>query len=195
MSVPKTVTSYYKVRKGDTWAGVARKNGASINDIKKWNGIKNNSLIAGKSLKIQKIEYVQIEEKVELPEPELPVVLIDSTYTASLIDGYMKKIVRDESTLPIVRIAATDGDDEDRRSSSDDSKIIYHKVKIGETITQIASRYNVSKKDIVTWNKLSSSMAKVGQRLLIILPDQSDESNVVSSREATAHRAILSSSN
>lgn len=35
VSVPKTVTSYYKVRKGDTWAGgVARKNGASINDIK-----------------------------------------------------------------------------------------------------------------------------------------------------------------
>jgi len=194
VSVPKTTTTYYKVKKGDTWAGVARKNGASVTDIKKWNGIKNNSLIAGKSLKIEKIEYVQIEEKVELPEPELPVVLIDSTYTAGLIDVYMKKIVRDESTLPIVRIATTDSEDEDRRSSADDSKIIYHKVKIGETITQIALQYNVSKKDIITWNNLSSNMARVGQRLLIILPDQ-PESGVVNTREATAHKEILSSNN
>lgn len=47
---------------------------------------------------------------------------------------------------------------------------VYHKVKIGETITQIATRYNVSKDDIITWNNLSSGMAKVRQRLLIYVP-------------------------
>ena len=47
--------------------------------------------------------------------------------------------------------------------------------RIGETITQIASRYNVTKKEIITWNKLSSNVAKVGQRLLIILPDSRTE--------------------
>jgi len=195
VSVPKTVTTYYKIRKGDTWTGVARKNGASVNDIKRWNGIRNNSLIAGKSLKIQKTEYIQIEEKIELPEPELSAVLIDSTYTADLIDGYMKKIVRDESTLPIVRIATTDPEEGERRTVSDDTRIIYHKVKIGETITQIASRYNVSKKDIISWNKLSSNMAKVGQRLLIVLPEQSETGIMRNGAEATAHKAFLSVGN
>lgn len=173
VSVPKTTVSYYKVKKGDTWAGVAKKNNATIADIKRWNNIKNNNLIAGKSLKIEKVEYIQIQETIKLPEPQLPVVLLDSEYCADLIGSYLNKMERDQSTLPLIRIASTDSgeqEDSDRRSSND-NKIIYHKVKIGETISQIAARYNVSKKDIITWNKLSSNMAKVGQRLLIHLPD------------------------
>jgi len=174
VSVPKTVTSYYKVRKGDTWAGIAKKHNATIADIKRWNNIKSNSLIAGKQLKIEKTEYIEIQETVKLPEPQLPVVLIDPAYCAELIDNYLSKMERDESTLPLIRIASTDTEEEnesERRGSSDDKKIIYHKVRIGETISQIATRYNVSKKDIITWNNLSSSMAKVGQRLLILLPE------------------------
>lgn len=174
VSVPKTVVAYYKVKKGDTWSGVAQKNNATIADIKKWNNIKKNSLIAGKSLKIEKVEYIQIEEAIKLSQPQLPVVLIDSTYCADLIGGYLNKIEREGSTLPLIRIASvddSDGPDTSGRRNPNDNKIIYHKVKIGETISQIAARYNVSKKDIITWNKLSSNMAKVGQRLLILLPD------------------------
>jgi len=192
VSVPKTTTSYYTIKRGDTWAGIARKNGVSMTNLKQWNG-NSSKLIAGKSLKVQKTEYIQVEEKIELPEPEMPIVLIDSTYTADIIDGYLKKMVRDESTMPIVRIATTDDDEDNRsRSATNDSNIIYHKVKIGETITQIATRYNVSKKDIITWNKLRSEMAKVGQRLLIILPDQPQSNTLNNSREATAHEKILS---
>ncbi|MDU1890007.1 MAG: LysM peptidoglycan-binding domain-containing protein [Dysgonomonas sp.] len=181
VSVPQTVTSYYKVRKGDTWAKIAKKNGASVADIKRWNNIKSNNLIAGKSLKIEKIEYVQIEEPVKLPEPQQTVVYIDSTYTVDIIDNYIKNIDRDEASLPRIHISATDSDSDaevSERRQADDNKIIYHKVKIGETINQIAARYNVSKKDIVTWNKLSSNMAKVGQRLLILLPENNNESNI-----------------
>ncbi|MBD8389702.1 LysM peptidoglycan-binding domain-containing protein [Dysgonomonas sp. BGC7] len=174
VAVPKTTVSYYKVRRGDTWAGIAKKNKASIADIKSWNNIKSNKLIAGTSLKIQKTEYVEIQEAVKLPEPQLSVVLIDSTYTADVINNYVKNIVRDESSLPLVRISPTDGDEQQERNRMDDTKIIYHKVKIGETMTQIASRYNVSKKDIMSWNKLSSNIAKVGQRLLILLPDRQE---------------------
>lgn len=175
VTVPKTVTSYYKIKKGDTWAGIAKKNGTTVTELKQNNKVK--SLIAGKQLKIEKIVYEEIQEAIKLPEPQLPVVLIDSTYSANLIDSYLRKMERDESTLPLIRIASADSDEENQtehRSSSDDKKIIYHKVKIGETISQIAARYNVSKKDIISWNKLSSSMAKVGQRLLILLPESGD---------------------
>jgi len=175
----KTVTTYYKVRKGDTWAGVAKKNGATIAQIKKWNNIRNNRLIAGTSLKIQKTEYVQIVEEVaqKLSEPVLPTVEIDSTFTAALFDTYLRKVEtqRDESTLPRVRISSNEEDNAEQTNG--DSRIIYHKVKIGETISQIATRYNVTKKDIMGWNKLSGNMAKVGQRLLIILPEGSDSLN------------------
>jgi membrane-bound lytic murein transglycosylase D len=177
----RTITTYYKVRKGDTWAGVAGKNGATIDQIKKWNNIGNNKLIAGSSLKIQKTEYVQVVEEIavqnKLSEPVLPTVVIDSAFTASLFDTYLKKVEteRDESTLPRVRISS--GEEDNGEHGNGDSGIIYHKVKIGETISRIAARYNVTKKEIMKWNKLSGNMARIGQRLLIILPEGSDALN------------------
>lgn len=177
VTVPKTVVSYYKIKRGDTWSKIASKNNVTIAELKKWNNAKSNKLIAGKQLKIEKIEYEEIRQEIKLPEPELAVVLIDSSYCAELIDTYLQKIERDESSLPLIRIASTDSSDEpEHRSSSvsDEKRIIYHKVKIGETIYQIAARYSVSEKDIVAWNKLPSNMAKVGQRLLIFLPDSVD---------------------
>lgn len=168
----KTITSYYKVRRGDTWTKIAQRNNVTISDIKKWNNIKNNKLIAGKTLKIQKIEYVEVPvvEEPKLAEPKLAYVEIDSTFTIDIFDNYLKKVDMDRTSLPRINISSTD--ETPSRKKADDTKLIYHKVKIGETITQIAARYNVSLKDIITWNKLSSSMAKVGQRLLILLPEK-----------------------
>ncbi|MFV0539379.1 MAG: LysM peptidoglycan-binding domain-containing protein [Dysgonomonas sp.] len=168
----KTTTTYYKVRRGDTWNKIAQRNNVTVSDIKKWNNIKSNSLIAGKTLKIQKIEYVEIPviEEPKLTEPELAYVEIDSTFTIDIFDDYLKKVDMDKASLPRINISSTD--EAPTRKKADDTKLIYHKVKIGETITQIAARYNVSQKDIISWNKLSSSMAKVGQRLLILLPEK-----------------------
>lgn len=168
----KTTTTYYKIRKGDTWTKIAQRNNATVSDIKKWNNIRNNSLIAGKTLKIQKIEYIEVPvvEEPKLTEPELAYVEIDSTFTIDIFDDYLKKVDMDKASLPLINISSTD--DIPSRRKADDTKLIYHKVKIGETITQIAARYNVSQKDIISWNKLSSNMAKVGQRLLILLPEK-----------------------
>lgn len=56
-----------------------------------------------------------------------------------------------------------------------ESQKIYHRVRIGETVTKIASQYNVSKADIILWNNLTTGMAKVNQRLLIYLPKKEDK--------------------
>jgi len=55
-----------------------------------------------------------------------------------------------------------------------DHKKVLHKVRIGETMTQIASRYNVSKTDIVKWNNLSSNIVNVKHRLVIFVPKDSN---------------------
>ena len=192
VAVPKTTTAYYKIRKGDTWAAIAKKNGITVSELKGLN--KTSRLIAGKQLKIEKTVYVEIQEPIQLPQPEMTTVMLDSTYTAELIDGYLKKIVRDETTLPRVRISTTDQEEVAERTNPDDAKTIYHKVKIGETITQIAARYNVSKKDIITWNKLSSNMAKVGQRLLILLPEDSSDVHGSDAQVNTAEASLNSKS-
>ena len=42
------------VKKGETLSSVARKYGCTVNDIKKWNGLKSNNIRVGQKLKIKK---------------------------------------------------------------------------------------------------------------------------------------------
>lgn len=46
-------------------------------------------------------------------------------------------------------------------------KIIYHKVKSGENLTQISAKYKVSSEQIMEWNALKTPNIYVGQRLKI----------------------------
>lgn len=43
---------YHKIKQGDTLGGIALKYGVTVNKIKKWNGMKNTKIRAGKKLKI-----------------------------------------------------------------------------------------------------------------------------------------------
>ena len=52
-------------------------------------------------------------------------------------------------------------------SQSSSSHKVTHKVKKGETLGRIASRYGVSVSQLKKWNRLRSNSVKVGQRLVI----------------------------
>ncbi len=53
---------------------------------------------------------------------------------------------------------------------------VYHIVKKGETLSEIASRYGVKVSDLVRWNGLKSSTIRVGQRLRVELSEEPLES-------------------
>lgn len=171
--VPQVKTEYYKVKRGETLAGVAKKNQVSVADLKKWNNLKRG-LVAGRTIKIERTEYIEIEEIVKLPEPRLTAVSISTTHLMGMVGDYIDKVDRDVSSLPRINIAEEDAEIEYYRALNSNSKTIYHKVKIGETLPQIAAKYNVSRKEIMEWNNLSSKIAKVGQRLMIRLPQDFD---------------------
>lgn len=44
--------TYHKIRSGENLGSIARKYGVSVSNLKKWNGLKNNNITAGKRLKI-----------------------------------------------------------------------------------------------------------------------------------------------
>lgn len=69
----------------------------------------------------------------------------------------------------------------------DNYKKIYHKVKIGETLTQIATRYEVSKTDIVKWNNLPCDIVNVKHRLLIFVPKDFTLAHNQVNREENRH--------
>ena len=46
--------TYYKIKRGDTLGGIAKKFHCSVKQIKQWNGLKNDNIREGKKLKICK---------------------------------------------------------------------------------------------------------------------------------------------
>lgn len=45
---------YYKIKNGDTLGGIAERYGVSVRKLRSWNGLRNNKIRAGKTLKIYK---------------------------------------------------------------------------------------------------------------------------------------------
>ncbi|MDR1810408.1 MAG: LysM peptidoglycan-binding domain-containing protein [Prevotella sp.] len=95
--------------------------------------------------------------------------IVDSGESPQIADETLPEIAADTTLL-----LAENADENvafSREYRNEDDRTIYHKVKIGETLTSIAKRYNVSAVEIVAWNKLSSKKANVGQRLMLKLPE------------------------
>lgn len=176
---PEYVTTRYKVKRGDTWSGIAQKQGVSVSEIKQRNNVRGNNLIAGKTLIIDKMRETVVYDTIYFSEPQLTVLEHDNEVITGLLSDYVGELDKSEkSSFPRINLSGSDdNEDEDHigRTNLDASRIVYHKVRIGETIPQIAARYKVSRDDIIAWNKLSTKVPKVGQRLMIYLPENEAE--------------------
>ncbi len=53
-SAPTGEATYYRIRNGDTLGGIAARFGVSVKKLREWNGLRNNNIRAGKTLKIYK---------------------------------------------------------------------------------------------------------------------------------------------
>nr|WP_246037521.1 LysM peptidoglycan-binding domain-containing protein [Dysgonomonas capnocytophagoides] len=196
--------SRYRVRRGDNIASIARKHGISTTQIKRWNGLRSNRLKAGQYLVVSNPSIAPRKEKEETSTEEVTLAqnqtqtentatntasaeIGSKTNESSLLAQYFNKMQEKEvsdnngssATEDNSNTAATPTDNKQPRIHDLQSpQTIYHKVRIGETLTQIASKYSVDKDDITQWNKLKKSVPKVGQRLVIHLPQKAKEEDI-----------------
>ena len=194
-----TNATRYKVRRGDNLASIANKHGVSSAQIKKWNGLKSNRLRAGQILAVSAGKPVENETPQVTNEPVTQnlaqntssAASTESSSSSNSLSDYFSKLQEyaagaepdPEPIVEKVKEASTVDTSEIHEPQIAESRsrdiqrvqTIYHKVRIGETLTQIASKYNVDRKDISSWNKLKSSVPKVGQRLVIHLPAEKEK--------------------
>lgn len=165
----------YRVKKGDNLGAIARKHGVSIDQIKRWNNLKSAKLAVGKRLvvgnPVVSAKPIKKEELAVNKKPEEKKTTTDTVSTEKASEVLVESLQKEKE-----KEQAENAEDTsiERRSPQPDTRTIYHKVRIGETMTQIANRYNVTRKEIMSWNKLSSNVAKVGQRLLIHIPPKKE---------------------
>ncbi len=140
----KTVsrTKYYKVRRGDNLSTIANKYGVSLGNLKKWNGLRSNTVAAGKSLKIVTSEVVAYKVKKEAKSPAV-------SKAENAVADNAKPSENENGDTPTV------ADNE------------FYVVQSGDNLSAIARKYNVTISDIKQWNNFEDNSLLVGTKIIV----------------------------
>ena len=173
-SIEEIVFVDHKVKYGENLTLIAKKYGASINEIVAVNKISNPNAIKPRSiLKIPMEGYKEyisstdnkIVHTVRFGDTLSEIAMKYSTSVKKIkqLNGLRNDIVRTGQKLQIYVSADNKKSDKVEGSSR---KIIYI-VKSGDTLSEIAEDYKTSAKQIRRWNRLSNNKIRIGQKLII----------------------------
>lgn len=180
---PIQIAGDYKVKSGDTLGAIAKRFGTSVGAIQSANNLKSSNLRIGQSLSIpgqpliSSPYAIQAEQEIaqafqKSPSTSYTVKSGDSFWTIARKHGTSVKNLlkwnelsanaklKPGQKLLVVNKTAT---------QAIDNKITYQ-IKSGDTLHKIANKFDVSKKDILSWNKVKNeSYIHPGQELTIYL--------------------------
>lgn len=190
----KDVVKYHKVRRGDNLGEISDKYGVSVAEVKKWNKLRNNNLMAGANLKIIKNERVvttvRKEIKVDKNVTETAVASneanekstdfyevqrgdnlfsIAKKFNVSLEDLKKWNNLNDLNVEQGSKLALVNNDAEPIKETTfkTEVKITEHLVDRGETLGTIARKYDVSISEIKDWNNIEDNMVQLGAKIIV----------------------------
>jgi membrane-bound lytic murein transglycosylase D len=140
-------TRYHKVLRGDNLIEIADKYDVSVADIKKWNHLSGNKAPRGKTLKIISIDKVASQNKNRANDT---ISVKERNALVTIKEPKTETIFKTEKVVTYKDVSKT------------------HKVKSGDNLGAIASKYDVSVAEIKKWNKLKGDNIVLGDNIKII---------------------------
>ncbi|HJF17251.1 MAG TPA: LysM peptidoglycan-binding domain-containing protein, partial [Globicatella sulfidifaciens] len=175
---PVTTTTKYTIKSGDTLNRIAAQHGVSVAQLRQWNNISGHLIYPNQKIIVNKVTTTQPEEKPTTPtkpetkpeekptEPTKPETKPEEKPTEPT------KPVEDDKKDELVTIPAFDQKK--------------HTVSYGDTLYEIAKANNVTVNQIMTWNKLSSTVISTGQNLKVSDPSKASSSITITRAELEA---------
>lgn len=175
----KLVVKNHKVKKGETLSKIATAYGVTLNDLKKWNGLRRNNIAAGRTLKVHTYQRVATGRKKQQPEADSEADDSQLLAEAAPADENNEQAETAETPAevketpepePKAAKAQTPKATTAKAQPAKAKKPTYrtHTVKKGDNLFRIAKRYRgVSVDDIQQANGLKSSALQIGQKLKI----------------------------
>lgn len=180
----------YRIKKGDSISEIADAFNVRISDIRKWNNLDSDKLIAGKSLTIYTnadVSHTKVNSKtgenyknnnnnsvyyiVKKGDTIGEIAEKFGVSSASLrewnnIEGNLIKIgqqliVKETGSKTVAAVNKSSKKGVDKNSQ-------IYKVREGESLWTIAKRFKVTVADIINWNNLKNDKIVVGQLLKIL---------------------------
>lgn len=166
--VTKEIKKTHVVKSGEYLSGIANKYNCTLSEVKNWNRLKSTTIYPGQKI----VVYVTVKQKVELVKvasakaadsqaPGQPVLLTSSNDSVTT-----QKVHKSQ---PTTVLATTKTSTE--KSSSEKVKYIYHVIQPGDTLWDIAQRYEgVTVKQLKETNRISDTKGlKVGTKLKVVI--------------------------
>lgn len=160
-TVSKRIKKTHVVRRGENLSAIAGKYDMTTAEIKKINRLKSTRLQAGQRLSVMAWSKTKVPVKQEVKSAEVAVK------DSGSVQGNNQELSADDSTSINDQKAA-----ESSQSLADSRKpkFIYHVVQPGDTLWNIAKRYEgVTVEMIKDINNLSNSQLKPGTKLKVIV--------------------------
>jgi membrane-bound lytic murein transglycosylase D len=153
----RSKTKYYKVRRGDNLGSIANKYDVAVSEIKKWNGLRSNTIGYGKSLKIITTEnIVQTVKK----EPKIEIA---------------SAVIKVAKEVKIIKEIKTD-------TLSANTATVYI-VKKGDDLNSIAQKNNVTVAEIKQWNPSLNTALQLGATVKVVEINTNTTANLVATAD------------
>ena len=201
-----TNVSYYKIKPGDTIGHIAELYHVTATDIRKWNGISGSKIITGQTLKIYS-DYnpgtvynypFKTTDKEQGTSGGYTLYTIKKGDTIGKIAEAFGVTINDiqnwndisgnkiiaGKTLKIYQSSNTQKNVTTTTSTTKSNLYTYHTVVRGETLSQIAEKYQVPVSSIKLWNNLSDNNIIAGNKLKI------QQGSVTSDNEGTQFHLV-----
>lgn len=150
-----TRTKYHKVRKGENLSAISNRYGVTVSEVKKWNRLRSNKAPMGRNLKIittERIAYKEVKTLVKdtVAKETVATLLANSGVKKLNVEPKAEKTVTTEKVVTYEIVTK------------------FYKVKSGDNITEIASKYDVTIAELKKWNNLKNNSISAGAELKII---------------------------
>jgi len=191
----------HRVRRGETLSAIARKHGVSVAAIKQANNMKGSVIHPGSSLVIPRGGSTASAATVATARPEVAAQVAERAPTAAAAAPQSRvHTIKSGDTLwgvarqhgvTVPALAAANGLTTNSRltvgtrlqipgggaaastAAANETTRMTYKVQRGDTLSQIAERFNVSVRQLMTWNQIRSSTSlRAGQQIVVYVDPQ-----------------------
>lgn len=179
---------FHIVKKGETLFSISKKWGVKVKDIIKINNLKSEVIMAGQQIKL-KNDIAQEPKSIENQNHdslELSTLKVknygthivskgETLQSISKLYGLTITELKDlnklsaDNILAGQKLKAPINSNKTTKSISAKQKTKTHTVKSGETLSEIAEKYNCTVRELKSWNDKSNNKLSIGEKLKIVI--------------------------
>ena len=142
---------YHRVKSGDTLGKIARMYGTTVNELCRLNGIKSTSMLRlGQSIRCSAGRSSSVAAKTEVKP---------ATEKAATTVAKVTKTTTVEAVTPVASLTGN-------APANQDTEAVYHRIKSGDTLGALASKYGTTVSKLCEMNGISkTTVLKLGRSI------------------------------